>query len=439
MQLITSYLDKYPHLEEMLKGGFLSLWLKIVSTILGFILTLVIARLLGAAEAGNYFLVLSVVALSAVLVRTGFDQLVTREVSSLSVNGEWHQINSLYSSVICWVIFTSVFVAIFLFVSGAWLADNIFKKPELSAVWKWLVWGVIPFSLYFLHGQFFQGIKQMPSFMFAQGLGLSLLLLLFIAIIWLSQIVLTASLLAVLYVIASFLVLLILVIVWWEKPGVYLASVTSLSKLMRSALTLWGIQAANQVLQWAALIALGAWTTSADVATFAVAHRTALLTSIVLMAVNSIAAPKFAAQYNQNDMLGLHQVAIWSARLMLVICLPVVGFLMMFPELVMGLFGSEFVAGSTVLMVLALGQLVNVTTGSVGFLLSMTGHERELLKSTVIAAVLMLVLCAWLIPAYGMMGAAVAQAVSLSFQMFISSWFVKRALGFMPMNIFAKV
>jgi O-antigen/teichoic acid export membrane protein len=105
----------------------------------------------------------------------------------------------------------------------------------------------------------------------------------------------------------------------------------------------------------------------------------------------------------------------------------------------MGLFGPEFVAGSTVLMVLALGQLINVITGSVGFLLSMTGHERDLLKSTVIAAILMLILCAWLIPAYGMMGAAIAQTVSLSVQMFTNSWFVKRALGFMPMNIFARI
>jgi O-antigen/teichoic acid export membrane protein len=436
---MIAYLNSHPHLAEILRGGGLSLLLKAVGAILGFILTLAIARLLGAEETGHYFLALSVVTLLAVLVRAGFDRLVIRRVAAASATVDWSQINSLYISVMRCVAIISLIMVIILFWAGDWLTASIFNKPGLAPVWAWLVWSIFPFALYFLHGQFFQGIKKISGAMFAQGLGLPLFLLLLVVAVWIIGINITASLLAALYVLASFFVLLVLLIFWWKNPEVHLAPPTSLHELAPAALPLWGVQLLGQVLQWSAPIFLGVYAMSSDVAIFSVAYRTALLTSIVLMAVNSIAAPKFAAQYHQKDMRGLHQVAIWSTRLMLIVSLPLLGFLLLFPEWIMGSFGSEFVAGSSVLTVLALGQFVNVFTGSVGFLLSMTGHERDLLKSTVIAAILMLVLCAWLIPVYGMMGAAIAQSTSLSVQMFINSWFVKRALGFVPMNVFARV
>jgi O-antigen/teichoic acid export membrane protein len=423
----------------MLKGSLLSLLLKSCGAILSFTLTIVIARLLGAEETGRYFLVLSMVTPLAIAVRMGLDSVVTRQVSSFSVDNDWRQINSLYSVVFRWVIFTSVLVSLFSFCSGSWLSVNIFDKPELIPVWDLFLWAIIPFSLYSIQGQFFQGVKMMPGFMFSQGLGLPLFLLLILTIFWSVEITLTASLLAASYVVASFFVMAVLVFFWFKIADVQLAKPKRLGALVPSALPLWGIQILGQVLQWAGPIALGIWAMSADVAIFSVAYRTALLIPIVLMAVNSIAAPKFAAQYHQNDMRGLHQVAIWSTRLMLIASMPVVGIFLLFPKWVMGLFGPEFAEGSAILMVLAMGQLVNVATGSVGFLLSMTGHERELLKSTVITVVLMLILCSWLIPTYGIMGAAIAQSASLSVQMFINSWFVKRALGFMPMNVFAKV
>jgi O-antigen/teichoic acid export membrane protein len=42
----------------------------------------------------------------------------------------------------------------------------------------------------------------------------------------------------------------------------------------------------------------------------------------------------------------------------------------------LGLYGEAFRSGASVLVVLAIGQIVNGATGPVGYLLNMTGHER---------------------------------------------------------------
>ena len=103
------------------------------------------------------------------------------------------------------------------------------------------------------------------------------------------------------------------------------------------------------------------------------------------------------------------------------------------------IFGEEFVVGSNTLLILSLGQFVNVVTGSVGGLLSMSGYTRYLFWGGVVSTLNFIILAIFLIPRFGASGAAIAQSVSLTLQMLIYSWGVKRTLGFVPMNIFRKV
>ena len=65
------------------------------------------------------------------------------------------------------------------------------------------------------------------------------------------------------------------------------------------------------------------------------------------------------------------------------------------------------------LVILAIGQLVSVSAGSVSSLLNMTGHERDTMQGLMIAASLNLVLNLLLTPRWGATGAAVATAVTL--------------------------
>jgi O-antigen/teichoic acid export membrane protein len=213
----------------------------------------------------------------------------------------------------------------------------------------------------------------------------------------------------------------------------------SLGQFKRSASSLFLVQILNLIISWSSPFLLAIWANVDDVAIFSVAYRTAMSTSIILLAVNSITAPKFATLYRQGNLVELHRIVIWSTRLMLALCVPVVGFLFFFSDWIMSLFGDGFVSGGEVLIVLVIGQFVNVLTGSVVLLLTMTGNEKALIISTALSSLVMLLLSALLIPLYGALGAAVAQAVSVTCLMLLNTWFVKRALGFVPMNILAKL
>jgi O-antigen/teichoic acid export membrane protein len=82
-----------------------------------------------------------------------------------------------------------------------------------------------------------------------------------------------------------------------------------------------------------------------------------------------------------------------------------------------------------VLSILAIGQFVNVITGSVGYLLTMCGYERLQRNNFAVCAVLSVLLNVLLVPRMGAIGAAIATAATLAVQMLIAAAIVWRKLG----------
>jgi O-antigen/teichoic acid export membrane protein len=199
--------------------------------------------------------------------------------------------------------------------------------------------------------------------------------------------------------------------------------------LLQSSMPLFWVASFQLVISWASTVSLGLLASSADVAMFSAASRTALLITFVLMAVNSIAAPKFAALYQQGDLATLGEIARKSAKLMAVLASPVLAVFVLFPASVMSIFGSEFASGAKALSILAVGQFVNVVTGSVGWILIMCGYERLMRNIIALCAGFCVALNVLLVPRLGATGAAIATAVTLSVQMLIGAALVWHRLG----------
>ena len=106
---------------------------------------------------------------------------------------------------------------------------------------------------------------------------------------------------------------------------------------------------------------------------------------------------------------------------------------MLFPGWIMGLFGDGYEQGALLLSIMAVGQFINVATGSVGYLLNMSGHERDFRRVTFFAGPLTVILSVLLIQHYGVLGAAIATAVGLSVQNLGALLMVRKRLGFWPL------
>jgi O-antigen/teichoic acid export membrane protein len=93
------------------------------------------------------------------------------------------------------------------------------------------------------------------------------------------------------------------------------------------------------------------------------------------------------------------------------------------------MFGPEFPSAQPGLIILVLGQTINVVMGPVALLLVMTGHEREVAVATALSAALNIALNLVMIPAWGLMGTSLAVAISVSVWNILLAVRVRRRLG----------
>jgi O-antigen/teichoic acid export membrane protein len=104
--------------------------------------------------------------------------------------------------------------------------------------------------------------------------------------------------------------------------------------------------------------------------------------------------------------------------------------LVVFGKWALGWFGADFRAGYSVMLILALGQICLSTVGAIaGYLLTMTGHQREASRVIAGTAVENLVLTLVLTPLLGLIGVALATGIAVVTRAVILAVIVRRIVG----------
>jgi O-antigen/teichoic acid export membrane protein len=114
----------------------------------------------------------------------------------------------------------------------------------------------------------------------------------------------------------------------------------------------------------------------------------------------------------------------------LIISTPIFIAILIFPSFVLDFFGEEFTAGVAPLIILAIGQIINAICGPVMYLLNMTGKEKQARNIIIVASIINVALNLYLIPIYGLMGAAIATGVSTVVWNIMAVFQIKKEYGF---------
>jgi O-antigen/teichoic acid export membrane protein len=102
--------------------------------------------------------------------------------------------------------------------------------------------------------------------------------------------------------------------------------------------------------------------------------------------------------------------------------------IIIFRNSLLNLYGSFYLQGAAVLVMVSIGQVVNASVGSVWYIVSMTGYPRLTLIGKSIALTVNIILNSILIPIYGINGAAFATMMSTSINNIIGFFFVRKIL-----------
>ena len=161
------------------------------------------------------------------------------------------------------------------------------------------------------------------------------------------------------------------------------------------------------------IVLLGKFKDFDTVAFYAVAVKLGMVTTLVLQSVTIILAPKIAEIYKLNDQSQLKKIVKDSARLIFMLSVPIIGLLMLFPSFFLSFFGEAYTAATNAFLILLGAQFINTLLGPISIYMNMTGKQNKLHQILLLGFIINLVLNWYLIPLYGMVGAATATAISM--------------------------
>lgn len=419
---------------NLVRGAVGSLGVKLGGTLLGLLLAVLLARHLGATGYGTYSFVLAALTLMAIPTQLGLPTLLVRETAKAQVNAQWGVMRGLWRWATLTVGSISLLLAMVAVLIGLVFTTH-FEASELAT----FAWGIVLIPLIALgnlRGAALRGLRrvvlgQLPEFILRPVL-LSILIL--VAALYFAPGWLTSAHAMGLHVIAAAVAFVIGALLLWrshppelkDRPHPEYRTREWFAAAMPLALVS-GMQIINQNTD---IILLGLLRSAEEVGIYKVVVTGATLVAFGLQAAVMAISPYFARLHAQGDKQRLQRLVTLSARGILLFALPVVFVLVVWGEAVLEtIFGAEYVAGKTALVILALGQLVNAAMGNVAMLLNMTGHGRETARAVAIAAVVNVSLNLMLIPLWGISGAALSGALTLTVWNLVMWRAVHRHLG----------
>jgi O-antigen/teichoic acid export membrane protein len=404
----------------MLLSSSITFLLKSSGAFFGFLLGILITRNLGINDSGLYFLALNIVTVLTTVCSLGLQTVILKN-SAIS-DGLIANTNCFYAMKYV-AIFSTVIIIVVIYFAGH--ISSLFNKNGFDETIIFFIVSLLWLSLNQVLASYFQGSKNIYVSILISSVALPLLLLSSLLVIS-TFIELSAKYVAIVYSIVSSAVFLFFYLKFFHKK------IRGKSELVdfTGASNFWLINISNIVISNGVIIISSPLLESSEVALISTAMRISILISFVLTSINHVVAPKIASLYANGEIIKLKKYVKKSTSLMMIVSIPTLAVILIFPEFFMGMFGDEFKAGSNLLVILCVSQLINVFTGSVGVILSMTGFSKDLRRIDVGFALIAVLSSYFITKLFGIYGIVIFIALLGILKNLIAFGAVRYRLGF---------
>jgi O-antigen/teichoic acid export membrane protein len=409
----------------------------IFSVALGYVFKVYLARVLGAEALGIYALGITLVGFLGAFNSLGLVESAVRFAAVYRAAHKWEQLRALlwWGGAIL-LAANVVFGAIFLKLGGM-VAARFYHSAALARYIPWfgalMLLGVIST----FYGRILAGYKEVgrrtviTSFIGSPATMLLTIFLLHLG--WGLRGYLLAQVLGAVLVVA-----LLLAMVWKFTPSEARLSLHWPSPLESEV---WSFSAAavgvlllEFLMGQVDKVALGFYRGAREVGIYSVSAAVVACVSLILTSVNQVFSPVIADLHSRRDNAMLARLYRALTKWILGLTAPLAIIVIVYARPILRIFGHDFEAGWPILIIGTVGQLVNCGVGSVGLLLLMSGNQRRLLRVQTAMAVVMTVASIALVPLWGIVGAAVAAAITNAGTNAWNLFEVRRVLGLSPFS-----
>ena len=383
--------------------------------VLGIVANILLARLLDPEDFGKYIFFISLIPVILALAAGGMNQFLLKELTSYIVDEKWGLLKGLLKAAGTWVIIISaalilasvLFDAYFMPQPKEWQFENL----QLIVLFIPIM-GLQLINSVLLKSMRHPIYSEVTSSLLVPSLYIILLLLVSLN----QRLTVEVSLQAYLMVNSVALVVILYFVYKKVKSRIRVApSGYEYRKWFKSYVPFTLIGLVNVLNLKVNILALGLFSSAENISGFGVAEKAAMLVSTALGVANMVTAPYLVEMFKNNKMRNFDNSIQKVYRIMLLAVVPFAVIMIIYGKEVIGfLYGIKYAdIAYGPLVILMLGQIVNVYFGSVGNILSMTGYQKYVLNALIAGLILNVTLSYLLIPVLGAVGAALSSMVTL--------------------------
>ncbi|WP_299685986.1 polysaccharide biosynthesis C-terminal domain-containing protein [uncultured Vibrio sp.] len=375
---------------------FLVFALRFSGLALGFILSIVLAQNYTKFELGQYFIFIHLVAMGSILIRFGSDNALLKLSQYFSVSQKYIALR--ISSIIA----IKVYVAIFMLLSAGYLLGEIDGRVAVL-----ISITLLPFSFINYSSEYLKGNDNQNKGVLLQTVLIPLITMMLVLIYSFDLIYIYSSSILICFVISMLL---------FSTKGQEKHYSSEVITDYRSCLQPFFIVAVlNSIIATMDSFMIGIFSSLEEVATYNIANKVAMISSVFLVIANGIIGPIFSNLWQENKIARINDIFVKVTIAMAIVAVFIFLFFFYFGEiLLIYIYGPEYTGSYKLLVILSFSQAIMLSTGPVAYLLMMTGSSNIHRKSLMISVVINIALNCLLIPHFGAVGAALATAISIT-------------------------
>lgn len=430
-------------LMKIAKGAGIAYVSNMLIMFLGFVSGVIIVRSITQFEYGIYSIAMTVIGISSLIASMGLGDGLTRYIAYFRGTGEISKAKSaIISSLQIAVLSGAVFMIISVYASPV-ISIGIFGKSELLVPLKLLAVS-IPFSVMIdIYNAVFKGFNRvLPGAYFS--ISRALIFILAIAACALSGPSLDGMILA--YILAIVITCVAFTAYTTVKfpfdlcPREVVIINPLWTELLSFSVPLLAVNMLIMVLLWTDTLMIGYFKTPDLVGLYSIAPPLASLNILFLTSLGTLYTPIAARLYGSGKLEEMKNSYAISTKWCFIISFPLISIFLMFPDAILNfLYGAKYAAASGALQILTLGILFNSATGPNSQTLIAIGRSNVIIRAYFISSVINIALNILLIPRIGIVGAAIATALSIAIANLVLSAELYRCSGAHPITpVYAK-
>jgi O-antigen/teichoic acid export membrane protein len=372
-----------------------------------------IAKLLSVSDYGKYSFVVSVINLLSLAACLGFSISLVREVASYQAQGKMNLAKGIFRFSFWSTLLVSVIIS-FLFV---FLSYFKYLKLGYEFYITVLIGLSIIFSSLILIRQFsLQGLHLTVASQVVNNIGKYLVQI--IAIFCLLNFglsVINFNSIILVNAIAILVSFVILEIIFYSDTSSILKNsipVYDYKVWIVSSFSLFIYKFVSTYLASSEIVLLELLRSNEEVGVYSLARKISGFVSFGLMAANIVLAPKISALYAAGSIAEIENLVRKSIRIVFLFSILVFIIIAIVAIPIFNYLGNEYLKSFIPLLVMMLGELINVAFGPVANLLINSHNERSINSIMIYVTVINIILNIIMIQYFGYIGAAITTAAT---------------------------